>query len=181
MNYIEKLFKKSGWISIIESVIFAILGIILIKDPEGMIKVVSNILGIIFIAVGLYKGINYLFSKGQYDFYNHDLIFGLIAIVIGIVTMVYSSTLGSILRIIVGVWIIYSSFMRIGLSINLKAQNFSIWIYSLILAIIMLGFGLFITLNKGAVVMTIGIMMVISAIIDIIEDIIFMKNVKEIF
>ena len=27
MGYIEKIFKKSGWISILESVIFVILGI----------------------------------------------------------------------------------------------------------------------------------------------------------
>ena len=35
MNYIEKIFKKSGLISILESLIIALLGIILIIEPEG--------------------------------------------------------------------------------------------------------------------------------------------------
>ena len=40
---------------------------------------------------------------------------------------------------------------------------------------------MYVTMNSGAVVVTIGVMIIISSIIDIIEDIIFIKNVKEIF
>lgn len=42
MNYIEKMFKKTGWISILESLIFAIIGGVVIWNPEGTIK--SNFL-----------------------------------------------------------------------------------------------------------------------------------------
>lgn len=181
MEYIEKIFKKSGWISILESVIFAILGAILIWKPEGTVKVVSWILGLIFIIIGVYKIINYISAKGKYDFFNYDLIYGLMAAVIGIVTICYSSTIGSIFRVIIGIWIIYSSFIRISLSVKLKNLKLNIWVYSLILAMIMFICGLYITMNSGAVIVTIGVMMIVSSIIDIIEDIIFMKNVKEIF
>ena len=87
MEYIEKIFKKTGWISILESIIFAILGAIVIWKPEGTVKVISYILGIIFIAIGIYKIINYFSAKGRYDFYNYDLIYGLMACVLGIVTI----------------------------------------------------------------------------------------------
>ena len=181
MELVEKIFKKSGWISIIESLIFVILGILLIINPEGILKTIAYILGGIFIVVGGYKIFNYFTSKGKYDFFNYDLIYGLMAVIIGIVTIAYSSTISTILRVIVGVWIIYSSFMRIGLSVKLKAQGFDVWIYSLVLALVMLALGIFITLNQGAITITIGIMMIISSVIDIVEDIIFMRNVKEIF
>ena len=69
--------------------------------------------------------------------------------------------------------------MRMGLSMKLKQQGFHVWVYSLVLALIMFVCGLYITLNPGAIIITIGIMMVISSVLDIIEDIIFMKNVKE--
>jgi uncharacterized membrane protein HdeD (DUF308 family) len=181
MGYIEKIFKKSGLISILESVIFAILGCILICKPEETVKFVSYVLGIIFIGIGIYKIINYHSAKGRYDFYNYDLIYGIMAVIIGIVTIVYSSAIGAIFRIIIGIWIIYSSFIRMSLSVKLKNLNLNIWSYSLILAIVMLICGLYITMNSGAVIVTIGVMMIIYSIIDIIEDIIFMKNVKEIF
>lgn len=181
MEYIKKIFKKTGWISILESIIFIILGAIIVWKPEETVKLISCILGIIFIASGIYKIINYISAKGKYDFYNYDLIYGLMACILGIVTIAYSNAIGSIFRIIIGIWIIYSSFIRMNLSIKLKALNLNIWIYSLILAIIMFICGLYITMNSGAIIVTIGIMMIVYSIIDIIEEIIFMKNVKEIF
>ena len=103
------------------------------------------------------------------------------AIVIGIVTIICSDTIGAIFRIIIGIWIIYSSLIRISLSMKLKAKNMPIWSYSLILAIVMFICGLYIALNSGSVVMTIGIIIIVYSVIDIIEDIIFMRNVKDIF
>lgn len=138
-------------------------------------------MGIAFIGLGIYKLFNYLSAKGKYDFYNYDFLYGLFAIIIGIVVIIYSTTIGSIFRIVIGIWIIYSSFMRIGLAMKLKTQGFSAWVYSLILALVMLALGLFVTLNAGAIIQVIGGMMIASSVIDIIEDIIFMKNVKEIF
>ena len=181
MEYIEKLFKKSRWVSIIESLIFALLGIILICKPEGTLKFITFILGTIFILTGIYKIINYFVSKGRYNFYDYDLAYGLVACIIGIITIFFSSTIGSIFRIIIGLWIIYSSFIRMNLSTKLKTLNTTIWICSLLLSIIMFLCGLYITVNSGAIIVTIGIMMIIYSVIDIIEDIIFMKNIKDIF
>lgn len=181
MEYLEKIFKKTGWISIVESLIFAMLGLILVLNPEGTVNTISSILGIIFIVIGIYKIINYFLAKGKYDFYNYDLIYGLMAIVIGIITMKFSSTIISIFRIMIGIWIIYSSIIRINLSIKLKAIDVSVWVYSLILAILMFICGLYIIMNSGVVIVTIGVAMIIAAIMDIVEDIIFIKNVKEIF
>ncbi len=181
MEYLEKLFKKTGWISILESIIFAIIGVVLIWKPTETVTFVSYLLGTIFIVIGIFKAVNYFLSKGKYDFYNYDLIFGLMAIVIGIITIVCSNTIGSIFRIAIGVWIIYSSLIRLSLALKLRTQNIGAWVYSLILAIVMFACGLFIALNSGSVVITIGIMMIVYSVIDIIEDVIFMRNVKDIF
>ena len=45
----------------------------------------------------------------------------------------------------------------------------------------MFGCGLFIALNSGTIIVTIGIVMIVYSIIDIIEDIICMINIKELF
>ncbi len=178
MEYLKLILKKEGILSIIESIVFAILGLILVYKPEGTLKIIACILGTIFILFGVFKIINYFYTKGKYDFYNYDLVFGVLALIIGIVTMIYSSTIGTIFRIIIGIWIIYSALIRISLSVKLKTQNLNIWLSSLVLACIMLICGLYITLNSGAIIITIGIMMIVSSVIDIIEDIMFMKSVK---
>lgn len=181
MEYLEKIFKKTGWFSILESVLFIILGAILVWKSEETVKAISYLLGGVFIIIGLIKVVHYFLSKGKYDFYNYDLIFGLMAAVIGIVTIVYSNTIGSIFRIIIGIWIIYSALIRINLSFKLKAMDVTAWVYSLVLAAIMFICGLYIAMNAGSVIVTIGIFMIVYAVIDLIENIIFMKNVKEIF
>ena len=180
MEYLRKILKKTGWISILESIIFAILGIILVCKPEGTVKVISWILGIIFILAGIYKIINYFLSKGNNDFYNFDLIYGLTAIVIGIVTMAYMNLIGSVFRVIIGIWIIYTSFVRISTALQIKRIGNTVWIYSLVLAIIMFMCGLYTVINPGTIIVTIGIIMIIYSVIDILENIIFMKNVDEI-
>lgn len=183
MNYIEKIFKRSGWFSILISLIFAVLGIILICFPTVTMTVIAYVLGIIFILIGGFRLFNYFSAKGKYDLYNTDLVFGILALVIGIITMVYSSTIIMIFRVIIGAWIIYSSLIRLNVAFKLRAQKIptKVWGVILGLAIAMLLCGLIVIFNGGAIMMTVGIFILIYSIIDIIEEFIFLRNVKEIF
>lgn len=181
MEYLEKLFRKTGWISIIESIAFAILGVIVVWNPEGTVKAISYIISTVLILIGIVKIINYILAKGKYDFYNNDLIYGLIAIIVGAAFMIFSGAIGSIFRIIIGIWIVYSAFIRMNLAIKLKAQKLNIWVHSLIISLIMFICGLYVMMNPGAIVATIGAIMIAYSIMDIIEEVIFMRNVKEIF
>lgn len=180
MEYLQKILKKSGYASIVESIIFAILGIVLIAKPEETVKLISYILGVGFILVGIYKIINYIQTKGKDDLYNYNLIYGVMAIVIGLIAIIYSSTIGAIFRIIIGMWIIYSSVVRASSSLKLRALKSNIWIYTLLISIIMFICGLYITLNEGTIIVTVGILMLVYAVMDIIENIIFLYNVKKI-
>ncbi len=182
MDYMQKILKKSGWISILISAIFALLGIILIWKPEETIKVISYILGGIFIVIGIARVIGYIYARGKSDFYNFDIIFGILAIILGIVTIIYSNMIATFLNLIVGVWIIYSALVRLNVSIKLKNKvNNRAWIYTLVLAIIMLVCGLYVIFNSTAILAAIGIAFLVYSIIDIIEQIIFMANIKELF
>lgn len=179
MEYISKFFKKTGMQSLITSIIFAIIGIILIINPEGTIKVISYFLGITFILIGVYKTISYFVNKGSYDLYNYDLAFGIIAVVFGIVTMAYSKQISTFFRIVIGMWIVYSSIMRFSLSLSLKALGTKVWGYSLVISIVMLICGIYTIASKGIILVTIGTVILIYSILDIIESIIFLKNIKE--
>lgn len=180
MEYLEKIMKKSGWVSLLSSIVFAILGIVLITNPEGTVKFVSLILGIMFILAGIYKIINYYQNKGKYDFLNYDVAYGVIAVILGIATIMYSEQISSIFRILIGVWVVYSSIMRFNLSFKLKTIGSNVWIYSLILAICMFVCGLYMIFVSNLVVISIGISILIYAVIDCIEDIIFLVNIGKI-
>ena len=103
----------------------------------------------------------------------------ILPIVLGIVTICYSTQIGAIFRILIGLWIVYSAILRINLSIKLKAIESNVWIYSLVIALIMAICGIFIICNSGAVIVTLGVVVVIYSVLDVIESIMFLNNVSK--
>ncbi len=171
--------KKSGSIDILVSIVFAIIGIFMIIKTDLAIKIISYVLGGIFITMGIIKSIDYFLSKGKYDFYNYDLIYGIIAIIIGFITIFCSDLIESMFRIMIAFWIIYSGIIRLSLSLKLHAVQIHMWNVSLILSIIMIISGVYILIQNGALILTIGIIMLVYSIIDLIESVIFIKYVDE--
>lgn len=178
----EQFFKKIGWTSIVTSLGFAILGIIIAYNPNTTFQIISYVLGGILIAYGVIKIIEYFKMKDVNSLYSSELSFGIIAALFGIVVIVCSDMIETMIRILIGIWIVYSGVMRLGLAIRLQKfdSDNRIWVPVLFIALAMLLCGIYIIASPGAVMMTIGIIMVVYAVMDIIEEIIFMKNVKDI-
>ena len=123
----------------------------------------------------------YFYKKGSEDIYNYELVYGIIALLLGIVIIVGNQMIGALLRMAIGIWILYNGVIRLGLAVKLQKLNpdNKIWISMLILAIVILFCGIYIIATPGIVMVTIGIVMIVYAIMDIIEEIIFMRNVKD--
>ena len=175
----KNFLKKSGWVDILVSIIFAIIGIFMIVKTDSAVKILSYILGGMFIIIGIVKIIDYFLSKGKYDFYNYDLVYGIIAIIIGLVTIFCSSLIESMFRIMIALWIIYSGLIRLSISFKLHTAEINLWGVSLVLSIIMIFGGLYMLLQSGSLIMSIGIVMLTYSIIDLIESAIFIKNVDD--
>lgn len=175
----KDFFKRAGIISIITSIIFAILGFIMIKNPEGTINVISKVIGLIILLIGIEKIISYLLFNGNGDLFNYDLIYGIIAIIIGVLIMVYSSVFANIVGIVIGIWIAYEAAIKMLLSLKLKNAGVSSWLVMLALSAITLLAGVFIVFNQSSIIVATGIVMIIYAVIDIIDEIIFIHNVDK--
>ena len=171
--------KKSGWTDILVSLVFAVIAIFMITKSDAVVKIISYVLGGIFIIMGIVKIIDYFASKGKSDLYNYDFIYGIIAIIIGLVTIFCSSLIESMFRIVIAIWIIYSGLIRLSLSLKLHTAKIKVWSVSLILSIIMIIGGIYMLFQSGALVLTIGIIMLVYSIIDLIESAIFIKYVDK--
>ena len=176
----EQILKKMGWASIVTSIGFALIGLVIAYNPNKTFQVVSYLIGAIFIIYGIIKMIEYFKMKGSYDLYNYELVYGIIAILLGIVVIVWNGMIETLLRIFVGIWIIYSGAMRFGLALKLQKMESDnkVWLVVLLISLAILFCGIYVLANPGTVVMTVGIIMVVYAVMDIIEEIIFIKKVK---
>ena len=178
LDYLKKIFKRTEGISLIISIAFAIIGIILIVNPEGMMQAISYILGIGFILVGVFKIIETATNKVTGNIYSNDMVYGIMAIVVGIIIMVFSGTIGAIFRIVIGIWIIYTSLINIISAVKLKELNSKNWIPTLVIAILMLACGIFVIATSGVIVATVGVFIVIYSVMDIIETLVLLKDLK---
>ncbi len=160
----EEFLKKTGWTSIITSVVTAIIGIAIIGNPNAIMQIVAYLLGVIFILFGIVKLVSYFVAKGTYDFYNYEMIFGILAIIMGIVTIAYRDTIATIFRVS-----------------KLKSIGVSEWKWALLVAVLILICGVYVIFNGSSIGIAVGIAVLIYSLMDIIEGIIFLRNVNSIF
>ena len=175
---VESSLKQNAWMSVLESIITIILGILLIAFSEKVVGVIACIVGVFLLIKGAYQIINYFVVKGQNDFFNNSLLAGIISLLIGVAMLVMGEGIIDVFRIAIGIWIIYEALVHINTAIKLHAANISVWKYILILALCMLVIGVFITLFKGAVISLIGWMLVLGGVIGIMGDIMFIQYVN---
>ena len=170
----KKFLKKSGWTDIIVSLIFIIFGIMLISRPEAIVSVISILLGAIFIVMGVLKIIDY-YSNGKQD--NYLIAIATVLILVGIIIMFCADVILSVFRILIGIWIIYSGIMNLQTVIIWKDYKSRLWFVTLLLAIVTIIVGIYILINTGAILKTIGFAILIYGLVDIVESFIFIKKV----
>ena len=170
----KKFLKKSGWTDIIISLIFVIFGIMLISRPEAIMSIISILLGGIFIVMGILKVVDY-YSNGKQD--NYLIALSVVMILIGIIIMFCADIIMSVFRILIGIWIIYSGLINLQTAIILKDYKSKAWLVTLILAITTIIVGVYVLVNTGAILQTVGIAILIYGLVDIIESFIFIKKV----
>lgn len=179
-NYLVARAKSTGWMAILESVIVGILGIILVINPTGILRIIFYIVGIFLMVKGVYKIVNYFAVHGKSDFYNNDLLYGVIALIFGVLAVVLWEQLGNAISLVVGAWMIYGALVRMNTAIKLHAVGVKQWIYVLVLSLLMLAIGIYMIVEVGAVLTLVGWLMMIAAVIGIVDDVIFMRHLDAI-
>lgn len=168
--------KSVSLMAIMESLIIGVLGVLLIVRPNEMVKIIFYAVGIFLIIKGVYKILNYFAVHGKYDFYNNDLLYGIVALVFGIVAVILWEQLGQVIGIVVGAWMIYGALVRMNAAIKMHTAGIKEWFYVLLLAMIMLALGIYMVISVGAVLAIVGWVMVAAAIIGILDDVIFIRH-----
>lgn len=172
--------KKLAWSAILESLALVILGILFIVLQETIVKALAYLIGVFFIVKGGFQIISYYMEKGQNDLFNNGLLSGVISVLIGVALLIVGEEIAHVFRVVIGVIITYESLVRINTASKLSVAKIDAWKYILIVALIMLVIGIFITFNSGAVVTLIGWMMILAGIVGIVGDAVFIQYVNKV-
>lgn len=172
--------NKFLYSSIIISIIMFIIGLIFIIYPEVSFTTITYILSILLIVNGIY----FLIEKESSIFFSSFLTLGVIELLLGIIMLVNPDIIKTLFPIVAGIIMITKSTLDLRLSILLYRNNINSWLSLLICSIISIICGLIIILNPsiGTIALTtfLGILITVYSISNIIDTIIFKKNIKEI-
>ncbi len=175
LNKLNK-YLNSG---IILTIVFLLVGGILIVKPDISFNIISYLIGASLIVSGIYLFI--IDSKTKNIFINVFL-YAILLTLIGILIILNPITLKVILPIFLGLWFLISGIFKIRLDIYMKAEPY--FILSLITNIITVICGVILLINPvesvSAITISLGIIIVVSSISSLIDIIIFKKNINSV-
>ena len=160
----NKLLSKDPT-SIINSVLFLLIGIILFTYGDDIISVISYILGVVVIIIGVVKTLNATKNNTSPN-YNANLALGIMLIVLGIALIFCGPIIKIVLRFFIGAWILVGGANKLIAAINLKKESKD-WIKLLVISILLLVIGLYVVL-KSLGFKYIGLVMIIYSVIAIV-------------
>lgn len=177
----EKLIRKTGKESIFISLCLIGLSIILITSPAEVAKIITYTGAGMLLFVGISRIVTAYKINRQFSLKNFDNASGIALILAGIFTLIFSSTIFALIRIILGLWLAYNGILRLITAFRLKQIYANSWIPYLIIAILLIIGGLYLIFTSNALIRAAGIVLLISSILDLIGGFIFNSHVDELF
>lgn len=177
----EEIFKKYTIRSIIISALLIALAIILILNPIKLLNTIMIILGVIVIVDGIWHIVSYFNEPAEFKAFSFELLEGIAEIVLGFIFILNPQWVVSIIYLLVGIWIIFESIVKIQMSLNLKDVVDS-WKVMVLVSILSIIFGIFIISHPfvATEVLSIicGITLLIAEIINLVESIYISVKMK---
>lgn len=168
----------SNIMSLISSILFLIIGAVIFTKPEIIILFISYVIGGMIIVIGLFKCIkNYLDIKKDNTISSKEMVMGIILLIIGLTFILLAGVIEALVRLVIGGWILFSGINRLVNAIQLPKKNGGL-IVRLILSLLLIGVGLYTILESNLAFKTIGLVLIVYSVIEIIG---YIFNRKEFF
>ena len=167
--------------SICISIMFIIIGIIMVLMPKMSLEILGVILSVILIINGVILMITDI--KLNNNFIPVDMLpASMLSILLGIMMLIYPNVLSIIIPLMLGTWFIMTSIFKIRLTLYLSKIKNTPWILLMLISILSIVCGFILILNpidsSVAITLFIGIVIIVYAISDITNMIVLKRNIK---
>ncbi len=179
MEFLKTATRKT----IIEAIIYAVIGLFFIIMPNIAIDVIGKIIAVTILAIGIVETILYFLNRDYENGQRGSFAFGIVAIIVGVFLLIKSTVAADIAGYILAFIIIVSSVLEFQYALDLmhfKSKNF---IASLIMGVIGLTLGIIALINPFSATKTlmivIGVSLVAVAIFTFISAMLFRACLKD--
>ena len=174
-NYIKNYERYA----ILISILMIFFSIFLIVKPDISVLLFILLFGVLLVISGLGSLFSYFLTEKEDRLFSFDLISGILC---GVFTIIYRNDLVQVLPIILGLWIIFSSLLKMQVAINFSSFSKS-YLWLLLLEILMIILGVVLITNPfesiKAITTMAGIFLLISEVCSLVESIYILNTVKK--
>lgn len=171
MNYLVNKLKSMYRTTIVLSILLIFIGVFLLIKPETTLHAISYIIGTALIIWGLFPIISFFTNKESQNYLEFSFVIGIFAFLFGLVVIIDPELIGSIIPLLMGIWMIINGAIKLYYSFILNREKYSI--IPIVVSLIILLCGLVLVINPfdGAIVLTqlIGISFIVYSVLDLIE------------
>lgn len=179
---VKKLNKYIN-VSIVISILLMILGGLIFIYPTMTLKAFSYVVSVILVLFGIYLIVEDYKFKKILVLFDFSLV-GILCLLLGIILLIYPNILTTLIPIFLGIWFIMSGIVKFRLTSLLSNSDFNGWIISLIMSILSVTCGILFIISplNGAIALVsfIGILLFVYSLSDIVNMIIFKKDINNI-
>lgn len=182
LDKIKMDFGKMILGNIILNILFLIFGIIIFMNANLTIEVVGVIAGIYFIIFGVFGIVEY-FSRDTLPIFKYNIFVGILDVILGFFIMFNPLNIAKIVTFALGIYLIIVALNKLIESFGLKKYGYDGWLILLVTSILLLIFGVFITINPMAsmdLVQAMAIFIILSSILEICNLIMIYSKANDI-
>ena len=158
--------------TLVTPIILLLVGVLLLLNPEVVSKFLSYIVGAVFMILGVGK---YIYDSKRKDTTTADTFYSILMVIVGLVFIVFSNTFEILVRVIIGIWVLLNGTNIIASNVNtMKVHKNSI--VAFIIGFILILLGLYMIIVNNLVFSTIGLILIIYSILEIINYFFIVKR-----
>ncbi len=130
-----KLMKTAKIGYVILSLIFCVIGVVLIMAPGAITPVLAGTFGILLILFGIVRIIGY-FSRDLFRLaFQYDLAFGLLLLVLGVITIWKAEDFMIFISIVLGIYVLADGLLKVQIALDSRVFGIKYWWMILIAAV----------------------------------------------
>lgn len=179
----RRKFNKLMNISLVTSVAVIIIGILLVFFTKLNLDIMGYAIAITLILNGVLSIVDD-YKQFKIFYFFDGFSSGLLSMILGIIILTNPDYVGIVVPIAYGLWFILNSTFKLRMALALKDTNNPNWLITYVLSLLTIISGLCLIFNPelGTLSLTkvVGMVSVIYGACDIIDVIIFKKNIKSI-
>ena len=146
MTDIDRLFSKIMWMDIALSICLTLVGLIFLVYPDVSVTVIGVIFGLLITILGGVLIYTYL-KRREIPLFRFNLIYGILGVILGILTIISPFTFTQVITIFIGIWILYMAVIKIDFAIRLKLLEERSWLFLLVIALLEIFMSILIFIN----------------------------------